>query len=89
MSKAVRFAPLALLVAIIAALVWRLATPVDTDVHSAMEGKPIPVFKPPGRAALEAGAFVDDLASGQPHLVNVFAEPVRPLCDGSEGSSDL
>lgn len=73
MSGAVRFAPLALLLLIIVALVWRLATPADTNVHSTLEGKAVPSFtlaaivpnKPPLSSA--------DLATGQPHLVNVFA----------------
>lgn len=73
MSRAVRFAPLALLLLIIVALIWRLATPTDTNVHSTLEGKTIPAFalsailpnKPPLSSA--------DLANGQPHLVNVFA----------------
>ena len=73
MSRAVRFAPLVLLLAIIVALVWRLATPADTNVHSTLEGKLVPSFaltpivpnKPPLSSA--------DLATGQPHLVNVFA----------------
>ena len=38
MSRAIRFAPLVLLLAIVAALVWRLATPSDTNVHSTLEG---------------------------------------------------
>jgi cytochrome c biogenesis protein CcmG/thiol:disulfide interchange protein DsbE len=73
MNRAVRFAPLALLMLIIVALVWRLATPADTNVHSTLEGKAVPGFtlaaivpnKPPLSSA--------DLATGQPHLVNVFA----------------
>lgn len=73
MSRAVRFAPLVLLLLIIAALVWRLATPVDTAVHSKLEGKPAPYFPPvPGARASTAFGSVD-LASGQPHLVNFFA----------------
>lgn len=73
MSRAVRFAPLALLLLILAALVWRLATPADTNVHSALEGKPLPAFSlpaiVPGKPALSSA----ELATGQPHLVNVFA----------------
>jgi cytochrome c biogenesis protein CcmG/thiol:disulfide interchange protein DsbE len=73
MSRAVRFAPLVILFAIVAALVWRLATPVDTDVHSTLEGEPVPAFELgeilPGKPALSSS----DLATGQPHLVNVFA----------------
>ena len=73
MSRAARFAPLALLLAVIVALVWRLATPVDTDVHSTLEGKPIPAFKLPGALPSKPALSSRDLASGQPHLVNVFA----------------
>lgn len=73
MSRAVRFAPLALLVLILAALIWRLVTPSDTNVHSALEGKPLPPFSLPaiipGKPALSSA----DLATGQPHLLNVFA----------------
>ena len=42
MSRAVRFAPLLLLLAIVVALVWRLATPADTVVASKLVGKPLP-----------------------------------------------
>lgn len=73
MSRAVRFAPLVLLLLIIAALVWRLATPTDTNVHSTLEGQPIPAFSLaailPNKPALDSS----DLASGQPHLLNIFA----------------
>jgi cytochrome c biogenesis protein CcmG/thiol:disulfide interchange protein DsbE len=73
MSRAARFAPLVLLLAIIVALVWRLATPADTNVHSTLEGKPVPAFDlgeiVPGKPALSSA----DLATGQPHLVNIFA----------------
>ena len=73
MSRAVRFAPLVLLLLIVAALVWRLATPANTDVHSTLEGKPVPKFvlaaALPSKPTLSSG----DLATGGPHLVNVFA----------------
>ena len=73
MSRAVRFAPLALLLLVIVALVWRLATPADTNVHSTLEGKPVPQFNLPavlpGKPALSSA----DLATGRAHLVNVFA----------------
>jgi cytochrome c biogenesis protein CcmG/thiol:disulfide interchange protein DsbE len=73
MSRAVRFAPLVLLVLIIGALVWRLATPPDANVHSTLEGKALPAFSLaailPNKPPLESS----DLATGQPHLVNMFA----------------
>ena len=78
MSRAVRFAPLALLLLIVAVLIWRLATPADTNVHSKLEGKPVPAFdlgpaletKPP----LSSG----DLATGQPRILNIFASWCLP-----------
>jgi cytochrome c biogenesis protein CcmG, thiol:disulfide interchange protein DsbE len=73
MSRAVRFAPLAVLLVLLAGLIWRLATPADTTVPSRLEGKPVPAFdlgpaldgKPPLSSR--------DLASGSPRLVNIFA----------------
>ena len=73
MSRAVRFAPLLLLLAIIVALVWRLATPVDTNVHSTLEGMPVPAFDLPPILPSTPALSSADLATGQPHLVNIFA----------------
>ncbi|HVU29999.1 MAG TPA: DsbE family thiol:disulfide interchange protein [Sphingomicrobium sp.] len=73
MSRAARFAPLALFFLVIAALVWRLATPSDTNVHSALEGKPVPAFDLPAALSIKPGLSSRDLATGEPHLVNIFA----------------
>src|SRR5436190_1152850 len=73
MSRAVRFAPLILFALIVAALVWRLAEPVDTSVHSTLAGKPVPVFALPAALPRKPGLSSADLATGQPRLVNVFA----------------
>ena len=73
MNRWVRFAPLALLALIIATLVWRLAKPVDTHVHSTLEGKEIPAFALPAALPTKPGLNATDLATGKPHLVNVFA----------------
>ena len=73
MSRAIRFAPLALLLIIVIALIWRLATPVDTTVSSKLEGKPLPAFRlaaaVPAKAALETA----DFAAGEPRILNIFA----------------
>jgi len=73
MSRAVRFAPLALLLVLLAGLIWRLATPTDTNVTSKLKDQPVPVFilapALPAKPALSS----TDLATGRPHLVNVFA----------------
>jgi cytochrome c biogenesis protein CcmG/thiol:disulfide interchange protein DsbE len=73
MSRWVRFAPLALLLLIIVAVVWRLTKPVDTNVHSTLEGKPVPAFALPAALPTKPGLNAADLETGQPHLVNVFA----------------
>ena len=73
MSRVVRFAPLLLLALIVAALVWRLARPVDTSVHSALEGKPVPMFTLPPALPGKASLSTSDLATGRPRIVNVFA----------------
>ena len=73
MSRAARFAPLVLLAVLIAGMIWRLATPANTNVPSKLDGKSVPAFvlpaALPGKPALAAA----DLATGQPRLVNVFA----------------
>ena len=73
MSRALRFAPLVLLLVVVGALVWRLATPVDTTVPSKLEGKPVPAFALAAALPGKAGLTAKDLASGQPRLVNIFA----------------
>ena len=73
MSRAVRFAPLALLLLIVAALVWRLATPADTSVHSQLEGKAVPAFTLAPALPMKPSVGSSDLATGRAHLVNVFA----------------
>ena len=73
MSRVPRFAPLALLLIVIIALVWRLATPADTNVHSTLEGKPVPGFALPAALPGKPSLASADLATGQVHLVNIFA----------------
>ena len=73
MSRVVRFAPLVLLLIIIAALVWRLATPTDTAIHSRLEGKPVPAFTLAAALPTKPSVSASDLATGRVHLLNVFA----------------
>jgi cytochrome c biogenesis protein CcmG/thiol:disulfide interchange protein DsbE len=73
MSRAVRFAPLVLLLLLIAAMVWRLVTPADTNVHSTLRGKPVPAFALPAALPAKPGLSTADLATGTPRLVNIFA----------------
>ena len=73
MSRALRFTPLALLLLLLAGLVWRLSTPADTNVRSRLEGKPVPSFQLPPALAGKPGLSTRDLATGKPRLVNIFA----------------
>lgn len=73
MSRAVRFAPLVLLLMVMGALIWRLATPPDTRVHSRLEGKPIPVFMLDPALPTKPTVGSSDLATGKPRLLNIFA----------------
>jgi cytochrome c biogenesis protein CcmG/thiol:disulfide interchange protein DsbE len=77
-SRALRFAPLALLLLFVAFVTWRLINPADTAIRSQLEGKPVPAFALPpalpGRAALSSS----DLATGKPHRVNIFASWCLP-----------
>jgi cytochrome c biogenesis protein CcmG/thiol:disulfide interchange protein DsbE len=73
MSRAVRFAPLAVLALIIVALVWRLATPVDTNVSSKLAGKPLPAFALPAAVPGKPALSSEELATGRPHILNIFA----------------
>ena len=73
MSRAIRFAPLALFVLVVAALVWRLATPADNSVPSQLEGKPLPAFALPPAIPNKPTVASADLATGKPHILNIFA----------------
>ena len=73
MSRLVRFVPLAALALLVAGLVWRLATPVDTNVHSRLEGQQVPRFALSAILPGKPGLTSADLATGKPRLVNVFA----------------
>ena len=73
MSRAVRFAPLALLLVVVGVLVWRLGTPEDSSVPSKLQGKPVPAFNLPAALPPKPGLTATDLATGRPRLVNIFA----------------
>lgn len=81
MSRTIRFAPLALLLLIVVALVWRLATPVDTTVHSKLDGKPVPSFALAAALPTKPTISSADVATGPPRLVNVFASWCVPCID--------
>jgi cytochrome c biogenesis protein CcmG/thiol:disulfide interchange protein DsbE len=73
MSRWLRVLPVALLVLVLAALVWRLANPEDTTIRSRLTGKPVPEFALPAALPGKPGLDSADLAKGGPRLLNVFA----------------
>lgn len=89
MSRAIRFAPLALLLIIIAALVWRLSTPTDTNVRSTMVGRAAPSFPAVAATAGKMAFSSSDLAIGRPHLVNFFASWCVPCIGEVKVLQDL
>jgi len=73
MSRSLRFLPLLVLLAFVAIVTWRLAVPNDEKIRSRMTGQPVPAFALTPATDGLPGLSSTDLATGQPHLVNVFA----------------
>lgn len=73
MKSKLHFLPLALLIAFVGFVAWRLANPADSTVRSRLAGKPVPAFALPPALPGRAGLSSADLATGQPRLVNFFA----------------
>lgn len=72
MSRTASFAPLAALVMVIIALIWRLGTPVDANVSSKLAGKSLPPFSLPAVLPSKPTVSSKDLV-GRPRILNIFA----------------
>jgi cytochrome c biogenesis protein CcmG/thiol:disulfide interchange protein DsbE len=73
MKALLRFLPIALFLALVGALVWRLVQPGDTLIRSRLVDQPVPVFGLPPAVPAKPGLSSRDLATGKPHLLNLFA----------------
>jgi len=73
MSRSLRFLPLLVLLVFVAIVTWRLAVPNDEKIRSRMTGQTVPAFALAPATDGLPGLSSTDLATGQPHLVNVFA----------------
>jgi cytochrome c biogenesis protein CcmG/thiol:disulfide interchange protein DsbE len=73
MNRWTLWLPLAVFAGFVVLVIGRLANPAQTEVVSAMIGKPLPALHlaaaVPGRPGLDRA----DLAAGHPRLLNVFA----------------
>lgn len=89
MSRALRFVPLAVLLAFVGFVAWRLVNPADTVIRSRLAGQPVPQFALPpalpGRATLTSA----DLTTGKPRLVNIFASWCVPCIAEAPVLGDL
>ena len=73
MNRPLRFVPLIVLLAFVGAVAWRLGSPADEKVASQMIGKPVPTFALEPAVRVKPGLASNDLATGAPHMINVFA----------------
>lgn len=73
MSRGLRLIPILLLVWILGGLAWRLVKPPSPEVPSKLVNLTAPQFALPAGVAGKPGLSATDLASGQPHLLNIFA----------------
>jgi cytochrome c biogenesis protein CcmG, thiol:disulfide interchange protein DsbE len=69
----VLWVPLILFILLASGLVYGLARPAERTISSAVTGARVPDFRLPPLHAGEIGANSADLATGEPHLVNLFA----------------
>ncbi|MEO5640475.1 MAG: redoxin family protein [Sphingomicrobium sp.] len=73
MKGFIRFVPIALFLALVGALVWRLVHPGDSVIRSHLANKPVPAFVLPAALPAKPGLRSTDLSTGTPHLLNMFA----------------
>lgn len=73
MSRWLRFLPLVVLAAFVAAVVWRIDRPAEEQIPSQLVGKPVPSFALAPTIPGKPGLSSADLAKGQPRMINVFA----------------
>ena len=73
MNRVLRFLPLLVLVAFVAAVAWRISQPADEKVASKLIGQPVPEFALASATPGKQGLTSKDISAGQPRMINVFA----------------
>ena len=78
MTGATKWAPLVLFILLGSALTYGLAKPESNTIKSKMVGVSVPSFTLPAAVPGVPGLSSSDLATGRPHLVNVFGSWCLP-----------
>ncbi len=78
MKRALLWLPLLAFAGLLAVIASGLYKPADRTVRSAMIGRPMPTFALPALVAGKPGLSDKDFATGEPHLLNVFASWCAP-----------
>ena len=73
MTGRMKWAPLVAFILLGSALTYGLARPENGNITSKMIGAAVPSFTLPPATSGVPGLSSSDLATGQPHLVNIFA----------------
>ena len=73
MSRLLRFLPLVVLGIFLIAVAWRLVRPAEEEIRSQLIGQPIPAFSLAPALPGRDGVSANQLASGQPRMINLFA----------------
>ena len=73
MSRGLRLIPIILLIWIVGGLAWRLVKPPTPEVPSKLVNYSAPQFTLEPLAPGKPGLRTADLATGEPHLLNIFA----------------
>lgn len=89
MSRGLRLIPVVLLLFVLSGLAWRLIRPPETAVPSQMVNRPVPSFQLAPALRAKPGLNSADLATGEPHLLNIFASWCLPCGDEAPVLNDL
>jgi cytochrome c biogenesis protein CcmG/thiol:disulfide interchange protein DsbE len=89
MSRGLRLIPVLLLLFVLSGLAWRLVKPADTAVPSQLVDRAVPSFQLAPAAPGKAGLASSDLATGEPHLLNIFASWCVPCIGEAPVLSEL
>jgi cytochrome c biogenesis protein CcmG, thiol:disulfide interchange protein DsbE len=77
-GKRILWLPLAAFIILLSGLTYGLARPEDRTITSKVVGARVPAFALPPAVPGLPGLSSDDLATGEPHLVNLFASWCLP-----------